>query len=268
MFELRLCAPHQWPQFVPGSTDPAVAAFQLPGNFTVYNGTMTGASYGADIINGGNITKQIILTGVTDPGGSAKDVLIVYGAHLGRQTDWGAKLGAHYYPGGSGTMTIAGNANITNPTIRINPDDVLAERQATIASTSSNVIVTEGALGTTTTRTIDVTLSQSSPTCTVTVGYQTADGTATSSGERRLHRDEWAADILPGNQKQIVVTIIGDNRNEADEDFFVNLSSADYAIVGSAGQAKVTVLNDDNITISIGMLQHSNQTAEPRRSIP
>jgi Calx-beta domain len=88
-----------------------------------------------------------------------------------------------------------------------------------------------------------VTLSAPS-TQTVTVYFATADGTATVSDH-----DYGAAGgtltFLPGQtSKTVTVTVRGDKKAEADETFFVNLSSAQGALVAD-GQGVGTILNDD-----------------------
>jgi len=79
--------------------DPALS-YQLPGAFTVYNGTITNVS-AYTTLSGSTIDKQLTITGVTDPGSSAKDVLILFGGHLARDNEWGLNNGASSFPGAS-----------------------------------------------------------------------------------------------------------------------------------------------------------------------
>jgi hypothetical protein len=87
-----------------------------------------------------------------------------------------------------------------------------------------------------------VTLSEPA-TGTVTVNYATADGTAQAKNDYVA-----AAGTLtfaPGEtSKTITVAVKGDNKAEATETFFVNLSGAVNADVGD-GQGLGTILNDD-----------------------
>src|SRR5205823_11896997 len=61
---------------------------QQAGNFVVYNGsitTTTGYSTGG---SGVTVTKLITISGVAASGSGTKDVLILYGGHLARHTQW------------------------------------------------------------------------------------------------------------------------------------------------------------------------------------
>jgi hypothetical protein len=78
----------------------------------------------------------------------------------------------------------------------------------------------------------------------VTVAFATANGTATLA-----NRDYRAASgvltFAPGEtSKTIVVFVVGDRRLEANETFFVNLSSATNATVADS-QGRGTIRNDD-----------------------
>ena len=60
--------PNKWT--VP--SDPSLpVGVQTAGDLNVFNGFITGVSYGSDVINGGsgNTARQLILTGRTDAGG-------------------------------------------------------------------------------------------------------------------------------------------------------------------------------------------------------
>jgi hypothetical protein len=79
---------------------------------------------------------------------------------------------------------------------------------------------------------------------TISLNYATADGTATSKSA-----DYQAASgtltFAPGETtKTIRIAVNGDNRKEADETFFLNLSAAVDAILGDS-QGLGTILNDD-----------------------
>ncbi len=103
--------------------------------------------------------------------------------------------------------------------------------------------ITEGDSGSTTAF-FDVTLSTTS-TQTVTVTYTTADGTATGADNDYVP----ASGLLtfpPGTLTQtIAVTVNGDFQSEADETFFVNLSSPINSSLVD-GQAVGTILNDES----------------------
>jgi subtilisin-like proprotein convertase family protein len=113
----------------------------------------------------------------------------------------------------------------------------------------NSVSRTEGNGGTTT-FTFTVSLSPASGQ-TVTVGFATADGTATvADGDYTA-----ASGILtfaPGVTTQtITVLATGDTRNEADETILVNLVAPTNAVLGT-GQGVGTIANDDPLpTLSI-----------------
>jgi uncharacterized repeat protein (TIGR01451 family) len=95
-------------------------AYQLPGVFTVENGTITSVSaYSID--TGGPITeKGITLHGTATPGA---DVMILFGAHLARDYEWGSDKGAHEWPSGTasvGYLDYMGGSGHTNVKISDN----------------------------------------------------------------------------------------------------------------------------------------------------
>jgi CSLREA domain-containing protein len=113
-----------------------------------------------------------------------------------------------------------------------------------IADTS----VTEGDAGTTT-ATFTVSLSAPSPD-TVTVGWATADGTATSPAD--YEADSGTVTFAPTDTSETIdVTVNGDLIDEGTgETFQVNLSNAGGATIAD-GQGIGTITDDDTATISI-----------------
>jgi hypothetical protein len=103
--------------------------------------------------------------------------------------------------------------------------------------------------------TFNVTLSPPSGK-TVTVGYSTADATATAGEDYAPTRGTLT--FPPGTVTQSVSTTINsDTRPEADERFFVNLMSPSNASI-ARGQGVGTIVNDDGMpTISIGNYAHA-----------
>ena len=89
------------------------------------------------------------------------------------------------------------------------------------------------------------TLTLSGPsTNTVSVTYQTADGTATA-GSDYTAAGPATVTFPPGTTAQTVsVSVIGDTLSEDNETFFVNLSSPTNATIARA-QAVGTILDDD-----------------------
>ena len=112
-----------------------------------------------------------------------------------------------------------------------------------------DVAVVEGDAGTTA-ATFNVRLSPASGR-TVTVNFATADGTA-SAGSDYLPANGTLS-FAPGTTTQtVVVAILGDVLNEANESFTVNLSAPINATL-SDGQATGTINNDDPLpALSIG----------------
>ncbi|MGD9563412.1 MAG: Calx-beta domain-containing protein [Pyrinomonadaceae bacterium] len=79
---------------------------------------------------------------------------------------------------------------------------------------------------------------------TVTVAYETADGTALSPGDY-ASIPQGTLTFEPGETtKQVTVQVAGDFTNEPSETFFVQLSSPLGALIGD-GQGQGTIVNDD-----------------------
>jgi hypothetical protein len=97
----------------------------------------------------------------------------------------------------------------------------------------------------------------------VTVGYATADGTATAA-DQDYQPQAGTLTFAPGETlKTITVLIDGDRRVEQNETFFVNLSGATNATLGDA-QGRGTVVNDDGKPPSGG----ADRTPPPSRLRP
>ena len=87
-----------------------------------------------------------------------------------------------------------------------------------------------------------VTLSEAI-SATVTVGYTTADDTATAGDDYLVTAGMLT--FAPGVTEQTVsVNVIGDALNELTENFFVNLAAAVFAEIGD-GQGQATIVDDD-----------------------
>src|SRR5262245_32994435 len=87
-----------------------------------------------------------------------------------------------------------------------------------------------------------VTLSEPA-TETVTVNYQTANGSAMAGNDYVAAAGTLT--FVPGEtSKTFYIQFIGDNKNEPDETFFVNLSGAINADIVD-GQGVGTIINDD-----------------------
>jgi hypothetical protein len=109
--------------------------------------------------------------------------------------------------------------------------------------------VYEGASGTTAMK-FAVTLSSASGR-TVTVNYATADGSAKVSDNDYQPANGTIAFAEGETVKLITVLVNGDLSLEPDEDFFVNLTSPDGALI-SDGQGRGLIIDDDSRLLSIG----------------
>ncbi|HKA05799.1 MAG TPA: Calx-beta domain-containing protein, partial [Gemmataceae bacterium] len=157
-----------------------------------------------------------------------------------------------------------GNLNPSRPTVtngRLNVFKALSAGQTGPGLSISDASVTEGNTGTVG-MVFTVTLSAPS-TQPVTVNFATANGTAGASDYVS------ASDTLtfaPGEtSKTITVQVIGDVLNEANETFFVNLSSPVNATIAD-GQGVGTILDDDpapSLTIGDVSLAEGNRGTTP-----
>ena len=195
-------------------------------NFTTADGTATaGSDYvatsGTLTFNPGDTTKTITVLVNGDTLNEANETFFVNLSNPVNAT----------IADGQGQGTIL-NDDTTLPSISIN-DISLAEGN----SGTSNAIFT-------------VTLSPASGQ-TVTVGYSTANGSATAGSD--YVATSGTLTFNPGDTtKTITVLVNGDTLNEANETFFVNLSNPVNATIAD-GQGQSTILNDDTTlpTLSI-----------------
>lgn len=131
-------------------------------------------------------------------------------------------------------------------------------------SAPSPSMVTEGAANTTFTVTYTVMLSAVSER-PISVRWDTRDGTATA-GQDYTAATNQALNFAPGQMMQtFTVTIRGDNTDEPDENFFVDLSVPNNATLNAAATtASVTILDDDLVGLTV-----SNQSLmEPTTASP
>lgn len=119
----------------------------------------------------------------------------------------------------------------------------------------NDVTVTEGNSGTTN-AVFTVTLSAVSGQ-TVTVNYQTADGTATVANNDYTAIPSTVLTFLPGETtKTITVLVKGDTNAEANETFFVNLSGAVNATI-TDNQGQGTITSDDTPLLGLSASTYS-----------
>ena len=136
-------------------------------------------------------------------------------------------------------LSAASNATIADPTGQVT---IIDDDNATI--TIDDVTGAEGDSGTTD-FTFTVSLSVASAQ-TVTVDYQTVDGTAVDSSDYGSTGGQLT--FSPGETSQTVtVAVNGDTNEEANETFTVNLSNAANAAIVD-GDGTGTIVNDDDPT--------------------
>lgn len=182
--------------------------------------------------------------------------------------DYGAATGTVIFNSGETsktiTVTVQGDTqregderflvNLSNPTLAAIADGQAVgnittdEPLATLAI--ADVSIAEGN-SSTTDLTFTVTLSEASSQ-TVTVNYETANGSATST-DNDFTPASGTLTFAPGTLTQtFTVSIAGDTKNEVNETFLVNLTAPTNATLADS-QATATITNDDATpTLSIG----------------
>lgn len=145
-------------------------------------------------------------------------------------------------------------ANLSNPSNATISD---GQGQATITnddpqptiSIAASSFRTEGAASTAGNASFEVRLSNPSYQ-TITVAYATANGAATAGSDYTA--TSGSLTFNPGETtKTINVEVIGDNTDELNETFLVNLTSPTNATLGLA-QSTGTIVDDDGPSMSIG----------------
>jgi Calx-beta domain/FG-GAP-like repeat len=129
------------------------------------------------------------------------------------------------------------------------PAGTIIDDDAAVPTLSiSDVTRKEGRKGTTS---FTFTVALSAPSSqVVTVHFATADGTALVADNDYLSNSGMLT-FQPGQtSKSVTVSVRGDKKAEADETFFVNLSSAQNALIDD-GQGVGTILNDDGGFLSL-----------------
>src|SRR6185369_2073365 len=123
------------PTTYPIPLDPSIT-YQLPGNFTVYNGSITNVST-YSIVSGSTTEKQITISGVTASSGGARDVLILFGGHLARENEWGVGNGASSFPGASAKVLyqFCGDSSFGN--FGVNPGGIVKQADLSITKSSA-----------------------------------------------------------------------------------------------------------------------------------
>jgi uncharacterized repeat protein (TIGR01451 family) len=151
----------------------------------------------------------------------------------------------------AGTKTLI--AGVRNDVVEISTADNLATGDVPVLPVPEISItdaeVTEGNSGKTNVA-LHVTLSNASSR-TVTVGCQTVTNTASAGSD--FGPLNTTLKFLPGEtEKTVLIGVVGDTRNEADESFFVRLQSPVNAMLVD-DSATVTILNDDSLPVVSGL---------------
>src|SRR5439155_2374753 len=166
------------------------------------------------VIPPGNTTGSITLTAVTASIDEVDETIIVDISTVTNGTESGTQ---------QVTATIIDD---DGPTISIN-----------------NVTLSEGNSGSTTNATFSVSLSAASPQ-SITVDYNTADGTATAPADYVAKSGTLTFPANSITPQTLTITVNGDNIAEIDETSTVNLSNPTRATIAS-GSGTGTILDDD-----------------------
>ena len=255
-------------------TETFLVNLSAPVNATIGDGQATGTitdDDGAPVLSIGDVTVAegggTATFAVTLSGASAQTVTVDYATANGTATagsDYTATSGTLTIPAGSttGTVTVAVTADALNEPTETFLVNLSAPVNATIGDGQATGTITDDdgapvlSIGDVTvaegggTATFTVTLSAASGQ-TVTVGYATANGTATAGSDYTATTGTLT--FAPGTLTQTVgVPILADALNEPTETFLVNLSAPVNATIGD-GQATGTITDDDGAPVlSIG----------------
>lgn len=231
---------------------------------TILNDDLPNLSINDVTANEGNagtstFTFTVSLSAPAGPGGVTFDIATANGSATGGTDFTATGLTGQTIPAGSSTYTFTVLANgdalneasetfFVNVTNVVNAVVVDGQGVGTITNDDplpslsiNDVTVTEGNAGTTN-AVFTVTLSAASGQ-TVSVGYASADGTATQPGDYAATSGTLI--FTPGQTtRTVTVPVSGETVPEANETFFVNLSGAANATIAD-NQGVGTVTNDD-----------------------
>jgi chitinase len=182
-------------------------------DYTAVSGTVT--------FTAGQISKQVSVTVLGDTAAEADETF-----SLTLSAPSGASLGA-----------------VKTSTVTITNDDL-----PTVSISPVSVSVVEGNSGSKAV-TFTVSLSQAAGS-TVTVGYATANGSATA-GQDYTAASGTVTFTAGQTSQQVSVTVAGDAAIEADETFTLTLSAPLGASLGAVKTSTVTITNDDLPAVSI-----------------
>lgn len=255
-----------------------------PTNATIADGSGLGTIFASDQPSPVFTINDVTVNPEPDTGGTATATLTVtlsmaaastvtvdYGTTNGTAvagTDYTAKTGTLSFLAGETSKTvdvvITGDAlseadetftvNLSNASAGTSIGDgqglvTIRDNDPLPSLTLTDVNLNEGAAGTTASANFTVTLSQASGQV-VKVDYATANDTAVSTGSLATGGQDFVNSsatltFQPGEtSKSVAVTVNGDNLNEPNERFFLNLSNAVAANIGD-NQGIGNINNDD-----------------------
>ncbi|MDX1511409.1 MAG: Calx-beta domain-containing protein [Nitriliruptorales bacterium] len=93
--------------------------------------------------------------------------------------------------------------------------------------------------------TVTVELQGRQPSCSGTVQYETADGTAAAGADYEAQSGELTFEPSDDRVEDIVITIVDDAEAEGDETFTITLTGADGLGIGSPSTVTITIADDD-----------------------
>lgn len=198
------------------------------------------------------------LAGMSTVGSPTPDVWIYWGTQDGltNKGDWNLPVLAIGQPvlGSSFWTNIAGLSANQTYCYRCYASNTYGEAWApastnfttpgpSLTLTPVSAGIPEGALGSTSTVVYTATLSAAS-VVDVSVDYSTSNGTATAVDNDYIPISGTLTISAGSTTGQVSVQIIGDNKVEPDETFYLNLSNAVRATIGTP-QVSCTISNDD-----------------------
>ncbi|MDQ5846908.1 MAG: Ig-like domain-containing protein [Acidobacteriota bacterium] len=278
--------------FAPTNGYDGPATLQIVTNDQGNTGT-GGALSDTDTINitvqhGGTLQFSSATYTVAEDGGNATITVNRTSGSVGTtQVDYttsnGTATAGQDYTTASGTLIFGDGVTTQTFDVPIT-NDSLDEPDETINLTLSNV-TGSGSLGSPATAELTVTDNDAAPTVSigdvsvtegnagtvnavfavslsaasgqsVTVNYQTANGTATAPGDYQAISST-VLTFNPGEiSKNVTVLVNGETDVEDDETFFVNLSGANNATI-SDNQGQGTILNDDGTSVQFNSPAYS-----------
>ncbi|PYI79676.1 MAG: hypothetical protein DME26_22990, partial [Verrucomicrobia bacterium] len=229
------------PTTTPIPSDPSLPpGTQLPGVFTVYNGSITSVSGYSLIVGSHQQHKSITIRGTG--GSGASDVVILVGLHMASLVNWGAGNGAADLPGGATGDVVANltGANIDKINVNVNPTPAPPTFQILDNS------VCEGDNGVLNTI-LPVRVSIIPVNNDISVTYTVTGGSATSGTDYQPIASGTLTFPRGTTQltQNIIIPVIGDTTVEPNETVEVTLSNPTGGATFTDYLGVLTILDDD-----------------------